>query len=704
MLLQLYPFVDLAKNAAAPLFPLSVDIVGKLDAIAEDASITTEFAFHSAISAAFDTLNDGHSSYSSDCFSGLVAMLPFAFGSLSSGSATQIYVAGAFTQTTAWFDGEEDSPLAAALDKTWSTGLGGKLPSAFKGYIVETIDGVDAVTAIKAFSDSIVGQSKSPEARFNRAVVGYKWKRSNFIPSTGLFYFRTDLNPDFPDSVVVSLVSPSGERVKVKANWLISVEKAVKRFVSTDAYYKANCVPSASKTKSSANAVGRGFWSDAKAAEPIAEPIAPPEVLSKAHGISSLSDVIPADMLPSYGKREAHVDLTPSKVSSRSAAYFRSLFGFSVHPSKLDNPFQPPPTYAELESIVAKKLMLDLPLKQAERSATAAVTRLQGDENGAFFVLNNKTAVWVLKTFDSANDTNAGISRFHESIVKGLVSLEAAGTTRLIIDVTNNGGGSICLGQAVIRYLFAAETVTPVMYDVRATSMLSDLITMNAKSGADELVFDFSENLDRNGKLAYPTASALFTPGLVLDRGGTQQKFSNKFLIDCRPLSNKLVNASIVLQLKRGWAPENIAIASNGFCGSTCAIFTRTMRESLGIKSYTYGGPTPSKPFQPTSFEGGRVARFHDVIASIRNVLAASNVTTPSALAKYPYEFPLPANGGIAFWEAYSQVRNASSSVAAAPPLEFSPWPADAALPEIAGATQFDSVWAAVEKRLMAGK
>ncbi|KAI9345180.1 hypothetical protein DFJ73DRAFT_960852 [Zopfochytrium polystomum] len=143
------------------------------------------------------------------------------------------------------------------------------------------------------------------------------------------------------------------------------------------------------------------------------------------------------------------------------------------------------------------------------------------------------------------------------------------------------------------------------------------------------------------------------------------------------------LDAKRSVQPRKGWSADKVAIVSSG--------------EYL-IKSFTYGGPTASKPLHPTSFEGGRVAPFGALIPHIQPILSAFNVTSSSA---YSSAFALPAGGQIACWEAYSQLRNTTSSEGGVP-LEFSPWPADVVLPEIIGATQYGMIWAAVEKRLMA--
>lgn len=60
-----------------------------------------------------------------------------------------------------------------------------------------------------------------------------------------------------------------------------------------------------------------------------------------------------------------------------------------------------------------------------------------------FYMLkDNSTGVLALGSFSAKNFT-----RFGESLLNGLLDLKEAGADRLVVDVTNNGGGYICMAH-----------------------------------------------------------------------------------------------------------------------------------------------------------------------------------------------------------------------------------------------------------------
>ncbi|KAI9340175.1 hypothetical protein DFJ73DRAFT_779112 [Zopfochytrium polystomum] len=230
-------------------------------------------------------------------------------------------------------------------------------------------------------------------------------------------------------------------------------------------------------------------------------PVGSPELLEKARGSTALGEVIPEYKLPSF-QRWAQMEL--SSMIGRLGSGDFSLAKLPVAERRIK------PSYEDLNDSVQRIL-----LAAAENiGAPQNAIRVEGDMNGASVI--GKTG--------------------------------AAETTRLIIDVTSNGGSDICFGQAIIRYLFKSAKVVRVMYDVRATKMLSDLIRMKAHLSLPE--FDFSALLDDKGKRSFQTADDPFSSG---------------------------------------------------------------------------------QPFQPLSFEGGRISSFNSLLRQIQYILSASNTSSSSS-------------------------------------------------------------------------
>ncbi|KAJ3300913.1 hypothetical protein HDU76_005969, partial [Blyttiomyces sp. JEL0837] len=309
---------------------------------------------------------------------------------------------------------------------------------------------------------------------------------------------------------------------------------------------------------------------------------------------------------------------------------------------------------------------------------------IHSDENGAFFMADTRTGVWVLSTFSPADQTEEGFATWLANVAVGLVKLESAGAQKLIIDVTNNGGGIVCAGFALVKFLFPKQDFELTRYDVRLSPELRDIYTTNsgnADSGSFFSIKDlsslqtgqFDDNLD-----------LFLNGGTNFTRGGRTSTYSHRFVnkLQCVDYLRNITDPSVFRQLKNGWDPKDIAVVSNGYCGSTCANVVRLLRSQFKIKSFTYGGgATKPVPFQPTSFEGGIVADM-------------SKLRMDAARSKYqPQKFPYAASGTITFWESYFYFPQVDEDPVV--PGEWVPYPSEFYLQ---GVNSMDarSVWNAV--------
>lgn len=89
------------------------------------------------------------------------------------------------------------------------------------------------------------------------------------------------------------------------------------------------------------------------------------------------------------------------------------------------------------------------------------------------------TAILRISTFEPKN-----ITTYITNIENALMYFENNNAKQIIIDVSQNRGGQICLGYAVFRYFF--PNIDPIVgcYDMKA----SDLLTLYASYAADTLI------------------------------------------------------------------------------------------------------------------------------------------------------------------------------------------------------------------------
>ncbi|KAI9321942.1 hypothetical protein DFJ73DRAFT_922490 [Zopfochytrium polystomum] len=592
---NLYPFLDLAKDARPPLFPSKIDIMATLDSIAADDTLTTELAFQTAMSKATGSINDAHMPYVPTCFSKFAAMLPFVFTYQPDpvpGNPPKIVVKDSFTSGSALFQtaGLPAADLAKALDRFWIHGLRGASASEFAGFTVQEINGLDPV--------------------------------------------KTLITADMPNVLRMTLINPStGNSSQIHAPWAVITTSAAS-LVSADNYYNSFCTPPKSAV---AKSLDKG---------PSTEPLV---------GITEVSGILPQELL-----QPDEIFIAGETRRVRKAG----------DGSVTESPSSNPPAALQLLNGIPTAVDLNKPLIS--------------DPDGAFYMLNGSTGVWVLATFNPSNQSQAGVDNWITTITSGLTALEQAGATKLVIDVTMNGGGDICLGLAIAQYLFSNTTIKPVIYDVRHTQVLEELFrtTLNSVLSPSGSYFALTGMFKLDGS-QMETVEDLLVPGVEAVRGGVAGNYSNKFSLDCSSeIKPYILNASLFSQLKKGWDGDHIAITSNG----------RTLRANYGVKSFTYGGPT-GKAFQPTSFEGGESANCLAILSDVERGFSATRYNTTLPRDAFPRPFVLPVTAGIAYWEAYSQFETTGL------PVEFEPFVADTHLGGVDG-TDPVAVWMAAAAAL----
>ncbi|KAJ3030729.1 UNVERIFIED_CONTAM: hypothetical protein HDU68_007940 [Siphonaria sp. JEL0065] len=279
------------------------------------------------------------------------------------------------------------------------------------------------------------------------------------------------------------------------------------------------------------------------------------------------------------------------------------------------------------------------------------------DANGAFFSLSdNKTGVWLHPTFHPQN----GFSDYRKwlgNITNALVTLENNGVQRLIIDVTNNGGGFICAGWFLANYLFPKTNFLPLEYQSRMTQALANLIVADG----DNNNFVWGKTL--NGTFVTDYLNQAILPGEKIK--GYPHLQSNRLL---SVLDDFCLDVPGVVPLKKGWAPKDVLLVSNGVCGSTCAQFSTLLRNQVGVRVVTYGGgykrSAGDNNFDPTAFAAGDILPFSAILeefqaadpaifTSPQNFTLSAQDPEDSILPR-PFKFPINPAGQMPLLTSYT--------------------------------------------------
>ncbi|KAJ3103502.1 hypothetical protein HDU96_009235 [Phlyctochytrium bullatum] len=295
----------------------------------------------------------------------------------------------------------------------------------------------------------------------------------------------------------------------------------------------------------------------------------------------------------------------------------------------------------------------------------------------------------VFSTFDSAvfvlDDGITGVFafdpptrfQFPDFLVRaasGLRALEQRGVQRLIIDVTANDGGYDCMLIAFAKYLL--QNMTMIEDQFRLTPSVKALL----KLGLFEIGTEYVVPSSGPGR-------DIIAAAYLQDRGAGLQLLSGRFRV-CQGFNSFETGLKFVAlpELERGWAPEDIAVVSDGGCRASCARMIRSMRDSHpGLKAFTYGGSS-GKPFTPTSSEGGigltffRERRFvpEDIWfpGELVNALnsEAFGLLTPEERAVIPSNMMAYIAGGVPVTQGYSPLGKGGLTI----PVDWIPQPSDA--------------------------
>lgn len=177
-------------------------------------------------------------------------------------------------------------------------------------------------------------------------------------------------------------------------------------------------------------------------------------------------------------------------------------------------------------------------------------------------------------------------SAFIQTIQEAVIFFNQQNISQLIIDVIQNGGGYVCLGYAVDRFLFPDLDPLVGAYDIKA----SPLFNTFALSASAQLCNSSAPYFQMCG--IAPSIAGYFTPCAWYDWFSGDNYFDESWFFP----GNQIVRGGVLdtysLPVKQGCADEfirwipgeistlnldssNIILLSDGLCGSTCAVFTR---------------------------------------------------------------------------------------------------------------------------------
>lgn len=230
----------------------------------------------------------------------------------------------------------------------------------------------------------------------------------------------------------------------------------------------------------------------------------------------------------------------------------------------------------------------------------------------------------------------------------------AANKTKLIIDSSSNGGGTILQGYDLFKQLFpsidpygasrlrAHETID---WLGRLHSAPINQSDTNSPKRVEEVFWSYRTDLDSNDK-HFSSWEQKYGPH---PQGPGNDTFTSLMRWD--------LNSSQVLEWSDGiWVsgyhgrsnvtsqpfqPQDTILVTDGYCASTCAIFSEFLRQEAGVRTVSLGGLPSFHPMQSVGGTKGTTAlRWIDIFKDVHKAFLISNQTlradlNQTAMAQY---------------------------------------------------------------------
>eukprot|EP01125_Pyxidicula_operculata_P010746 TRINITY_DN3537_c0_g1_i2.p1 TRINITY_DN3537_c0_g1~~TRINITY_DN3537_c0_g1_i2.p1 ORF type:complete len:495 (+),score=64.67 TRINITY_DN3537_c0_g1_i2:502-1986(+) len=279
-----------------------------------------------------------------------------------------------------------------------------------------------------------------------------------------------------------------------------------------------------------------------------------------------------------------------------------------------------------------------------------------------FEVYNNDTVIMHITSFRFTEGT------YFDEIANWWYFAQIQQINKLIIDVRGNPGGNLCAAMSILSaftpFVNDSDTQSSTLFP-QFDTIQSNLGNVFFGAGATSkycqntvnVYCPFGYNSTSTGQ-AYDSIQ-WYSPGEQLSRGGSTSSYSERVYLNCG--TKKFTKSSFRF--------PNILIVSDGYCGSSCAVFTNHLSEIEGVKTIVFGGLAEREEQMYFIYPGGMVS-YSEILRFDFQLL---NIINDPAVPPQ-----LPKNSLLSFllFEVYDPITTKNPSPQDIP-LEFLWKPAD---------------------------
>lgn len=273
---------------------------------------------------------------------------------------------------------------------------------------------------------------------------------------------------------------------------------------------------------------------------------------------------------------------------------------------------------------------------------------------------NPDLAVLAIASFAPEPSGIEAYNQFANVVRTFLATSQKLGKKKLAIDLRGNPGGDVILGYDLFAQLFPKMTPYGAT-NFRATPLLNDVgmivsdyyanITNVTASESDcdsdfsTQPFNYREELDVDNK-PFTSWQDLYGPQQHNNDNFTnlmRYNLNDKFSVGCQNISNYGNITNITPQV---FQPEDVILIQDGFCASTCAVFSEFMKSQANVKQIVFGGRKQTGPMQAVGgVKGANVYKFDSLLSWIDQ--ASTNLSTPAQKESFEKRYSGLEDGAI---------------------------------------------------------
>ncbi|KAF9011868.1 hypothetical protein BDQ17DRAFT_793629 [Cyathus striatus] len=240
----------------------------------------------------------------------------------------------------------------------------------------------------------------------------------------------------------------------------------------------------------------------------------------------------------------------------------------------------------------------------------------------SFILPDKKTGVMFVGSFEPDD-----FGSFQTDTVAAINAFKVAGVSQVLLDLTNNGGGFVCLGQFLHQYLAGAKFGYPGFQSTnRANPLAQKIVAADIALGLDASIsFYTPDNWAFLNDTIMPLDFNYINPSAPFVVNGRSDPMSQRFHDTCE------LNFEVPIPDEPPFDLNKVAIVSNGNCASTCAMFSTLMNERHNTKIAIFGGK-PSETMQFKGMAGNQVLEWTDLDTEIKTAGVKNDPLAPPDL------------------------------------------------------------------------